>query len=378
MQLISGSTTAAGAADAVMQPVRPVSLSGHAAARADGNPVVGRTDFRARLLSAAVELELTAQPQAPAAELPVSAQPQTLAENVSEAAGEETAEQGTAEQWLLGMLDQQQVQVQARDSVEVALRAGWPLAAAQADGVQDGLADEVVEAELLGRVAPPPAQGQPERLLANAASVRPVVETGAALSLLAPAVGATELVAELPVEALKSPGVAEEVREASPLLGERPASSVAPGAERLLKLQAPEAKWGEQMLHALREHVEVQLQQRQQSASIRLDPPELGSLEIHLSHESGRLTVQLSAANADVARLLQQTSDRLRQELVAQQFVQVNVQVGADGRSGRQGQSQQGHDDEAVLAAAAPTSAATVGSGSGRSSDRGKDVLVTV
>lgn len=377
MQLISGSTTAAGAADAVMQPVRPVSLSGHAAARADGNPVVGRTDFRARLLSAAVELELTAQPQAPAAELPVSAQPHT-AENVSEAAGEETAEHGTAEQWLLGMLDQQQVQVQARDSVEVALRAGWPLAAAQADGVQDGLADEVVEAELLGRVAPPPAQGQPERLLANAASVRPVVETGAALSLLAPAVGATELVAELPVEALKSPGVAEEVREASPLLGERPASSVALGAERLLKLQAPEAKWGEQMLHALREHVEVQLQQRQQSASIRLDPPELGSLEIHLSHESGRLTVQLSAANADVARLLQQTSDRLRQELVAQQFVQVNVQVGADGRSGRQGQSQQGHDDEAVLAAAAPTSAATVGSGAGRSSDRGKDVLVTV
>ena len=85
-------------------------------------------------------------------------------------------------------------------------------------------------------------------------------------------------------------------------------------------LQAPEAG-GEQMLHALREHVEVQLQQRQQSASIRLDPPELGSLEIHLSHESGRLTVQLSAANADVARLLQQTSDRLRQELVAQQFV---------------------------------------------------------
>ncbi len=377
MQLISGSTTAAGAADAVMQPVRPVSLSGHAAARADGNPVVGRTDFRARLLSAAVELELTAQPQAPAAELPVSAQPHT-AENVSEAAGEEAAEHGTAEQWLLGMLDQQQVQVQARDSVEVALQAGWPLAAAQADGVQDGLADEVVEAELLGRVAPPPAQGQPERLLANAASVRPVVETGAALSLLAPAVGAPELVAELPVEALKSPGVAEEVREASPLLGERPASSVALGAERLLKLQAPEAKWGEQMLHALREHVEVQLQQRQQSASIRLDPPELGSLEIHLSHESGRLTVQLSAANADVARLLQQTSDRLRQELVAQQFVQVNVQVGADGRSGRQGQSQQGHDDEAVLAAAAPTSAATVGSGAGRLSDRGKDVLVTV
>lgn len=105
--------------------------------------------------------------------------------------------------------------------------------------------------------------------------------------------------------------------------------------ERTLKLQGTEAKWGEQMLHTLRENVGLQLQHRQQNATIRLDPPELGAMEIFLSHESGRLTVHISAAQGDVARMLQQTSDRLRQELVNQHFVQVNVQVSSDSQGGQ-------------------------------------------
>lgn len=105
--------------------------------------------------------------------------------------------------------------------------------------------------------------------------------------------------------------------------------------DRTLKLHGTEAKWGEQMLHTLRENVNLQLQHRQQNATIRLDPPELGSMEIFLSHESGRLNVQISASQGDVARLLQQTSDRLRQELVSQHFVQVNVQVSSDNQGGQ-------------------------------------------
>jgi flagellar hook-length control protein FliK len=105
--------------------------------------------------------------------------------------------------------------------------------------------------------------------------------------------------------------------------------------DRTLKLHGTEAKWGEQMLHTLRENVGLQLQHRQQSATIRLDPPELGAMEIFLSHESGRLTVQISASQSDVARMLQQTSDRLRQELVNQHFVQVNVQVSSDNQGGQ-------------------------------------------
>lgn len=125
--------------------------------------------------------------------------------------------------------------------------------------------------------------------------------------------------------------------------------------ESSVKLQSPEAKWGEQLMHALRDNVHVQLQQRIQNATIRLDPPELGSLEIFLSHESGRLTVQISASQADVARLLQNTSDRLRQDLAGPQFTEVSVQTSSDNQAGQQRSRQDTRSlftEEPVLAAA--------------------------
>lgn len=170
---------------------------------------------------------------------------------------------------------------------------------------------------------------------------------------------------------------AAESLEGDPLTAaERPQTTQPQALERAVKLQAPEAKWGEQMLHALRENVGMQLQQKIQSATIRLDPPELGSMEILLSHESGRLNVQLTAVNADVARLLQQTSDRLRQELISQHFVQVNVQVGADS-GGQQGQQRQ---RAAQAAEELPLEARTLEQEQqdSRAAERARDVLITV
>lgn len=115
-------------------------------------------------------------------------------------------------------------------------------------------------------------------------------------------------------------------------------------------LNSPEAKWGEQLLHTLRDQVQLQIQQKIQNATIRLDPPELGSLEIYLSREGGRLHVQITASQADVARLIQQTSDRLRQELSGPQFTQVNIQTSAEGQSGQQQSRQRYASDEMILA----------------------------
>lgn len=117
-------------------------------------------------------------------------------------------------------------------------------------------------------------------------------------------------------------------------------------------LHGSEAKWGEQLLHALRDNAQVQIQQKIQNATIRLDPPELGSLEIYLSHESGRLHVQITASQADVARLIQQTSDRLRQELSGPQFTLVNIQTSTEGQSGQQQsrERQRFVSDEFILA----------------------------
>ena len=112
IQLIPASASAAGTAQALTQPLRPTSLSGHAAARAaEGQPRLG-ADFSAPMLTAAVELDMDTLQQPVAAQAALS--PSALAEPVAQASSDEAAEQGPVEQWLLGMLDQQQVQVQAR------------------------------------------------------------------------------------------------------------------------------------------------------------------------------------------------------------------------------------------------------------------------
>lgn len=296
-------------------------------------------------------------------------------------ATEETSPELTAEQWLLGMLGQQQTQVQARDAgqpaapvatVAIALAATaappptttdpLPVSAATLPPTEPPVRRGVDAAPTVVETRLPPSRAGAEPQPAPSAA--PLLEAGAEVA---------QRVAD-PVDALL--GVDDAARgEPASTAGERPAQSPQLGSERLLKLQTPQARWGEQMLQALRDNVELQLQQKIQSATIRLDPPELGALEIHLSHESGRLNVQLSAAHADVARLLQQTSDRLRQELVGQNFVQVNVQVGADGQ-GQQGRGQ----PRAPLAEDQPLPAANAQQPAtqARGRERAADVLVTV
>ncbi|MCQ4327253.1 flagellar hook-length control protein FliK [Stutzerimonas stutzeri] len=373
------------AVEASGQPavVRPAALDGRLAGERSasaGLPV----GFRERLLRVGGELDIapvalqSAMPLEPLPSVQANAQP--AAERSS--GQDESAQELTAEQWLFGMLDQQQAVVQARD-----LAAAQPGQVAQAaspspsgevfvDRQQRALA--TLETLLAGqRGERPPLAGDSGVIAASRSSTPDMpgalpVPTEALAGALGPA-GETSSAAQ--AERLLAALDPNADPEPLAMSGER---TVPPqGMEHSLKLHAPQAKWGEQMLQALREHVELQLQQRQQSASIRLDPPELGSLEIHLSHESGRLTVQLSAAHADVARLLQQTSDRLRQELVGQHFVQVNVQVAADGQSGQQGQARQrmpaGEEPVAANGPAEDTAQDTERSGS-----RARDVLVTV
>lgn len=141
-----------------------------------------------------------------------------------------------------------------------------------------------------------------------------------------------------------------------------------------VRLAGPEARWGEQMLHALREQVEVQLAQRSQQAIIRLDPPELGSLNIQISHEHGKLNVHINAAQADVARLLTMLSERLRHELIGQNFTEVSVGVGSDSQQGRQQRDQRGGMSESVVVAATEIAASEVGTGQAAVSD----ILISV
>jgi flagellar hook-length control protein FliK len=312
--------------------------------------------------------------------LPVEPVADVAAELPAAQPGNEPAQ--NAEQWLLSVLGQRQVKVQAREGEQV-------LPETQGQAADDGAL--MLSADLLVRLPQPraeesaPASGAP-RAAVQMLHQAPRGEAMGALLALGqtgqvgePASTGTTLGAEM-LAAVDStapaslPGSEALRAPASPQ--STAAADATPTLERQLKLQAPEAKWGEQMLGALRDSVELQLQQKVQSATIRLDPPELGSLEILLSHESGRLNVQISAAQGDVARLLQQTSERLRQELVGQNFLQVNVQVGADAQSGQQGQQHQrwrASEDEPV----AQASRLERGADDARHG-AGDDVLITV
>ncbi len=94
-----------------------------------------------------------------------------------------------------------------------------------------------------------------------------------------------------------------------------------------LKMDPEPSRWGEQLQRALGERLQVQVKQQVQHATIRLDPPDMGKIDISMQVESGRVQVQINASHAEVYRALQQTSNDLRQSLTEQHFVQVNVQV---------------------------------------------------
>lgn len=398
IQSISATRAAGSSAESALPPPVRAANGGQPAA---GRQLTGDTmrGFGERMQLASSESEalpggLPAALLQGALPAPAAEQGQVMQLGGTAAQGAEAPQELTPEKWLLGMIDQQMAEIQARDAgllgaasdpVPQALPesvvppaeellaglprsaplADQPLHSAQADPLQPlmtgGFQRQAAEANLVMSTMPNPAG---EGNLVMPAVPKPTAEVTLAPPAVAPTLAET------------LPASLEPLEAGEPLTStvERGQTTPVQAAASALKLQAPETKWGEQMLHALRENVDLQIQQKIQSATIRLDPPELGSMEIMLSHESGRLNVHLTAANGDVARLLQQTSDRLRQELVGQHFVQVNVQVGADS-GGQQGQQRQ---RAALAGEELPLAARPHEQEQSRESGRARDVLITV
>ncbi|MGR5194192.1 flagellar hook-length control protein FliK [Vibrio rotiferianus] len=107
-----------------------------------------------------------------------------------------------------------------------------------------------------------------------------------------------------------------------------------------MQIDTKAGKWGEQMMQVLHDRVTLQAQQNMQEAKIRLDPPELGKLDLLVRVEGDRLNVQINANTAATREALVQISERLRAELQQQNFVHVDVNVGSD-----QGKGQPNHHE---------------------------------
>lgn len=121
-----------------------------------------------------------------------------------------------------------------------------------------------------------------------------------------------------------------------------------------LRLDGATAEMPQQLQHALGERLNLQVNNQIQHATIRLDPPDMGKIEISLHFEAGKLQVQINAGQGDVYRALQQVSNDLRQALTEQHFVDVDVQVSSQSAQQQQRQDkqqeQQGETPTAILA----------------------------
>ncbi|WP_318455318.1 flagellar hook-length control protein FliK [Photobacterium leiognathi] len=120
--------------------------------------------------------------------------------------------------------------------------------------------------------------------------------------------------------------------------------------------QSPQ--WGEKMINILQDRVSLQATQNMQEARIRLDPPDLGKLDLIVKMEGDKLSVQISANNSAVRDALSQVSERLRHDL-QQQFMSVNVNIShGEQQSHRQQTTEhtlQDDNDHLVMAASSAT-----------------------
>ncbi|WP_421218664.1 flagellar hook-length control protein FliK [Aeromonas jandaei] len=126
-----------------------------------------------------------------------------------------------------------------------------------------------------------------------------------------------------------------------------PAPKVAEYQWAPVKLVEPQVQWGQQLVDVLKDKVELQVNQQIKQAHIRLDPPELGRLELTVRVEGDRLNVQLNVTNPAVRDALIQSMERLRMSLAPHHAGGVEVNV---GQGGGQGDAQGKWQQEKILA----------------------------
>lgn len=101
------------------------------------------------------------------------------------------------------------------------------------------------------------------------------------------------------------------------------------------RLSDNQTQWGQQLVDVLKDKLELQVNQGIKQAHIRLDPPELGRLELTVRVEGDRLSVQLNVTNPAVREAMIQSMERLRMSLAPHHAGGVEVNVGQGGEQER-------------------------------------------
>lgn len=154
---------------------------------------------------------------------------------------------------------------------------------------------------------------------------------------------ATELVRPLSSDTAAVSGVAAAQIAAS-------TASAEPAFQwRADQLGLQSSQWGQKLVYLLSDKINLQLGQQIQRAQIRLDPPQLGLIELSVSVDGERTTVQLYASNNQMRDAMQQNLDQLRQQLAqrlgSEQLLDIDV------RQQSQQQAEQQHAEPEAIAA---------------------------
>ena len=195
----------------------------------------------------------------------------------------------------------------------------------------DGLAFNVQTA----RMAPARDLGEP----VAAAQPTPASAAGSKTALsaagfdAAPAMTATSAAAAAAPAATRDGerGAATPVSP-GPAGGVHNGAAATPGAETI-KLNGPAQQWQEPLREALGERLQTQIGRNSEHATIRLDPPMLGRIEISIRHTAGALQVNVTASNSEVLRQLQGIGENMRSDLAQRQYTDVAVTISATPRS---------------------------------------------
>ncbi|WP_192021913.1 flagellar hook-length control protein FliK [Shewanella sp. WPAGA9] len=90
---------------------------------------------------------------------------------------------------------------------------------------------------------------------------------------------------------------------------------------------APMLQQSNELLSPLRDQLRFQIDQQIKSAELRLDPPELGKVELNIRLDGDRLHIQMHAANNSVRDALQMGLERLRHDLEMEHGGQIDFEM---------------------------------------------------
>jgi flagellar hook-length control protein FliK len=127
-------------------------------------------------------------------------------------------------------------------------------------------------------------------------------------------------------------------------------NTAATPAAAIVKLAGAPEQWQQPLREALGDRLQVQLQRNNEHAVIRLEPPNMGSIEISIRQSGGSLQVNLTANHSEVVRQLNTIGDSVRQDLsTTRQFGDVAVTVNssrAQAQADGGGRNQQQRDQD--------------------------------